>query len=142
MFHHAVGREGRCEQITLVCTYSDSATLGLPHSQHVCFPCLHCLGSRLLCWELSEASPGLYALPRSKPLRFRYLASPRRCRIGWACVLCPSQVQAAQVTRCLASTVAATYCLPCPCHSVFWVYNQPVHLLRRMLTVQNPTSLG
>ena len=23
-------------------------------------------GSRLLCWELSEASPGLYALPRSK----------------------------------------------------------------------------
>ena len=27
-------------------------------------------------------------------------------RLGWACVLCPSQVQAAQMTRCLASTVA------------------------------------
>ena len=52
-------------------------TVSQPHwvyscSQCVCFPCLHCLGSRLLCWELSEAGPGLYALPRSKPLRFRF----------------------------------------------------------------------
>ena len=94
-----------------------------PCSQCVCFPCLPCLGSRLLCRELSEASPGLYALPRSKPLRFRYSGSPQRCRLSWACVLCPSQVQAAQVTRCLASTVGATYRLPCPCCSVFWVYN-------------------
>ena len=85
-----------------------------PHSQHVCFPCLHCLGSRLLCQELSEASPGLYALPRSKPLRFRYSGSPQRCRLSWARVLYPSQIRAAQVTRCLASTVAATYCLPVP----------------------------
>ena len=88
----------------------------------VCFPCLHCLGSRLLCWDLSEASPGLYALPRSKPLRFRFSGSPQRRRRGWACVLCSSQVRAAQVTRCLASTVAATNRLPCPCHLVFWVY--------------------
>ena len=104
-------------------------TLSRPHwvcpcSRSVCFPCLHCLGSRLLCRELSEAGPGLYALPRSKPLRFRYSGSPRRCRLGWTCVLCPSQVQAALVTRCLASAVAATYCLPRPCWSVFWVYNQ------------------
>ena len=63
-----------------------------PHSQRVCFPCLHCLGSRLLFWELSEAGPGLYALPRSKPLRFRYFGSPQRLRLHWACVLCPSQV--------------------------------------------------
>ena len=41
-------------------------------SQHVCFPCLHWLGSRLLCQELSEAGPGLYALPRSETLKFRY----------------------------------------------------------------------
>ena len=81
-------------------------------------------GSRLLCWELSEASPGLYALSRSKPLRFRYLGSPQRRRLSWACVLCPSQIQAAQVARCLVSVVAATYCLPHPCCSVFWVYNQ------------------
>ena len=94
-----------------------------PHSQRVCFPCLHCLGSRLLYQELSEAGPGLYALPRSKPLRFRYLGTPQRHRLGWACVWCPSQVRADQVTRCLASAVSATYHLPCPCCLVFWVYN-------------------
>ena len=48
------------------------------------FPCLQCLGSRLLCQELSEAGPGLYALPRSKPLRFRYLGTPQRHRFGGA----------------------------------------------------------
>ena len=79
-----------------------------PRSQRVCFPSLHCSGSRLLCWELSEAGPAFRAFPRSKLFRFRYLGSPRRCRLGWACVLCPSQVRAAQVTRCLVSTVAAT----------------------------------
>ena len=77
-----------------------------PHSWRVCFPSLHCLGSRLLCQELSDAGPGLHVLPRSKPLRFRFSGTPQRRRLGWACVFCPSQVQAAQVTRCLASTVA------------------------------------
>ena len=77
-----------------------------PNSWSVCFPSLHCLGPKLLCQELSDAGPGLYALPRSKPLRFRFSGIPQRHRLGWACVLCPSQVRAAQVTRCLASTVA------------------------------------
>ena len=63
-----------------------------PHSRHVCFPSLHCLGSRLLCQELSEAGPGLYALPRSKLLRFGYSGSPQGCRLGRACVLCPFQI--------------------------------------------------
>ena len=93
-----------------------------PNSRCVCFSCLHCLGSRLLCQELSETGPGLYALPRSKLLRFRYLGSPQRGRLSWACGLCPSQVRAAQVTRCLVSMVTATYCLPRSCRSVFWVY--------------------
>ena len=52
------------------------------------------------------------------------LGSPQRHRLGWACVLCPSHVQAAQVIRCLESAVAVTYCLPRPCCSVFWVYNR------------------
>ena len=108
---------------TGMCSQCFSHTGFSPRSRRVCFPCLHCLGCRLLCRELSEASPGLYALPRSKLLRFRYLGTPQRLRLGWACVLCPSQVRAAQVTRCLASTVGATYRLPCPCCSVFWVYN-------------------
>ena len=77
-----------------------------PHSRRVCFPSLHCSDSRLLCWELSEVGPGLHALPRSKPLRFRFSGTPQRRRLGWACVLCPSQVRAAQVTRCFASAVA------------------------------------
>ena len=123
MFSRSVGREGRCKQITLACACSVSATLGLPSSWRGCHPCPHCSGSRLLPWELSKASPGLCAPPRSKPLRFRYSGSPQRCRLGWACVLCPSQVQAAQVMRCLASAVTVTYHLLCPCCLVFWVYN-------------------
>ena len=75
-------------------------------SRHVCFPCLHCLGSRLLCWELTETGLGLYALPRSKVLRFRYTGSPQRRRISSACILCPSQFRAAQVTRCLVSVLS------------------------------------
>ena len=94
-----------------------------PCSWRVCFPSLNCLGSRLLCQELSEAGPGLCAPSRSMPLRFRFSNTPQSCRLGWAYVLCPSQVRAAQVTRCLASAVPATYCLSCPCHLVFWVYN-------------------
>ena len=37
-----------------------------PRSQRVCFPSLHCSGSRLLCWELSEVGPAFRAFPRSK----------------------------------------------------------------------------
>ena len=85
---------------------SVSAALGLPRSRRVCFPGLHCAGSRLLSQELSEAGPGLHALPRSTPLRFRFSGPPQRRRLGRARVLCPSQVRAAQVTRCLASAVA------------------------------------
>ena len=84
-----------------------------PRSRHVCFPCLSRLGSRLFCRELSEAGPGLYALPRSKPLRFMYSGSPQRCRLGWVCILFPSHVRAAQVTRCLVSVVAATWFSRC-----------------------------
>ena len=112
-----MGREEHCKQISLVSVgsvCSVSATLGLPPpphtgSRHVCFPSLRCSGSRLLCWELSDAGPGLRALPRSKPLRFRYSGTPQRHRLGWACVLCPSQVRAAQVIRCLASSVAPSW---------------------------------
>ena len=86
-------------------------TVSWPHwvclcSRRVCFPGLQCSGSRLLCQELSEVGPGLYAFPRSKLLRFRFLGTPQRCRLLWACVLCPSQVQAAQETRCLVSALS------------------------------------
>ena len=35
--------------------------------------------------ELSKAGPGLRAVPRSKPLRFRFLGTPQRHRLTWAC---------------------------------------------------------
>ena len=130
-----------------------------PCSLHVCFPCLHCLGSRLLCRELSEASPGcmhfpglthsgsrllrreppeagpgLHAPPRSKPLRFRHSGSPQRCRLGWACVLCSSQFRAAQVMRCLASVMLRLIASP----PLGYLGVKPAHLLRQMLTVQTP----
>ena len=77
-----------------------------PRARRGCFPSLHCSGSRLLYRELSDAASGLHALPRSKQLRFRFSGAPQRRRLGWACVLCPSQVRAAQVTRCLVGAVA------------------------------------
>ena len=77
-----------------------------PRSWRVHPPCPHSSGSRLLHWEPSKAGPGLHAPLRSKPLRFRHSGSPQRRRIYWACVLCPSQVQTAQVTRCLASSLS------------------------------------
>ena len=89
--------------------HSDSAALGSPRSLPVWFRGLHCSGSRSLFRELSVAGPGLRALPRSKPLRFRFSGSPQRRRFGWACVLCPSQVRAAQVTKCLAKAVAPSW---------------------------------
>ena len=66
-----MGREERCKQITLASVGSArsvSATLGLPPLTGCVLSLSTLLGSRLLCQELSEAGPGLYALPRSKPL--------------------------------------------------------------------------
>ena len=105
-----------------------------PHSWRVCFPCLHCLGSRLLCWELSEVGAGLYALPRSKPLRFRYLGSPQRRRLSWACVLCPSQVRVPQeFGKCGHCDLS-----PPPSLLLSFLGVQSTHVLRQILTVQNP----
>ena len=56
--------------------------------------------------EMSKAGPGLHELPKSKPLRFRFSGTPQRHTLSWACVLCPSQVRAAQATRCLVSALS------------------------------------
>ena len=56
--------------------------------------------------KLSKSGPGLCALPRYKLFRFRFLGTPQRHRLSWACVLCPSQVRAAQAARCLASALS------------------------------------
>ena len=78
--------------------------------------------------ELSKASPGVCALPRSKLLRFRFSNTPQTHKLSWPCVLCPSQVQGAQETRCLVSTLSeVVWCLnhlPSPSRSVFWVHHK------------------
>ena len=61
--------------------------------------------------ELSKVGPGFCVLPRSKLLRFRFSGTPQRHRLSWACVLCPSQVGAAQASRCLASALSQVGCV-------------------------------
>ena len=81
--------EGRTMQTNITC---------------VCGECLQCLGhirfarAHGMCafpvytaqapgcsaGEVSKACPGLRALPRSKPLRFRFSGTPQRHRLGWA----------------------------------------------------------
>ena len=77
--------------------------------------------------ELSKAGSGLHALPSSKPLGFRFSGTPQRYSLSWACVLCPSQVQAAQETRCLVSSHSpgGAECLITSSTqaAVFWVHS-------------------
>ena len=78
--------------------------------------------------ELSKAGPGSHTLPRSKLLRFRFLGTPPRYRLGWTCVLCRSHVQAAQTTRCLVSALSqvcgASHHLPSLSCSVSCVHKE------------------
>ena len=102
---------------------------GFVHAHGVCaFPVYTAQAPGYSAGELSKAGPGLCALPSSKLLRFRFLGSPQRHRLSWACVLCPFQVQAAQATRCLASALSqvdsASYHLPGPRPSVSWVLSE------------------
>ena len=76
-----------------------------PRSWHVFFTSLHCSGSRFLCQELSDAGPGLHALSRSSRSGSGS-GTPQRHRLGWAYVLCPSQVRGAQATRYLVSALS------------------------------------
>ena len=83
-----MGREGHCRQISLACvgsTHSVPATLGLPPLT-VCMLSL-CTLLRLQV-VLQGVGPELRAVPRPKPLWFRFSGTPQRPRLGWACVLC------------------------------------------------------
>ena len=102
-----MGREEHCKQISLVCVGSaDSvlATVDLPTLTACVLSQSTLLRLQVALLKLSDVGPGLHAFPRSKPLGFKFSGIPQRCRLGWACVLCLSQVQAAQVTRCLGES--------------------------------------
>ena len=88
----AVGREGRCKQISLASvgrTRSVPATLGLPPlTACVLSPRLRCSGSRLLYRERAMCcvhSPGLSCSGSGSRV------TPQRHRLSWACVLCLPQ---------------------------------------------------
>ena len=113
-----MGREEHCKQISLV--YVGSArrvwtALGLPQLMAVAcaFPVNTAQAPGCCAGELSKAGPGLRALSRTKPLRFS--GTPQRHSLGWACVLCPSQIRASQATRCLASALSpGVWCVLSP----------------------------
>ena len=152
MFSCTVGREEHCKQISLACVGSARSvrtTLGLP-----------LLTARVL--SQSTLLRLQVALPGTEPLRFRFLSTPQRRRLSWACVLCPSHVQAAQVTRCLASSVTpGGRCILLPPQSqplsflgvqwarllrcpvcLFWGADLWMQPSQQMSTIQNPRSLG
>ena len=78
--------------------------------------------------ELSKAGPGLYALSRSKPLRFRFSGTLQRHRLSWACFLCPSRLSSSgdQVLgECtLPRWGSVSFHLPGPSRSVSWVHKE------------------
>ena len=53
---------------------------------------------------LSQVGPAFHAPPRSKQLRFSH--TPKGTDLDGLCILCPSRVQAAQMTRSLASALS------------------------------------
>ena len=118
------------------------------NSTGVCSQCLshvgpapahgaHSSGSRLLRRELSEAGPGLHASPQSKPLRLRHSGCPQGHRLGWACVLRPSQVRVAQVFGERSCCDLSTF--PSLLFSFLGVQLAP--LLRQMVTVFEDNDL-
>ena len=56
--------------------------------------------------DLLRAVWGQFSLIVPCSSLYFFSGTPPRHRLGWACILCPSQVQAAQVTRFLASTLS------------------------------------
>ena len=112
MFSRAVGREGGMVQTINTGVRSQCLShTGSAPTHSACSLPAH-TARALGCSAGNNQRPALGRPPRSKAPRFRHLGSPQRRRLGWACVLCSSQVRAAQVMRCLAGANAGTYRLP------------------------------
>ena len=106
MFSCAVWRKEHCKQISLACVGSALsvwATLGLPQL-------MTCVLSRSTLLSLQVALQENCLKQAPSCVHFPCLSCSgsgsrvlHKSRLGWAWVLCPSQVRATQVTRCLAS---------------------------------------
>ena len=64
--------------------------------------------------ELSEVGPGLHALPRSKPLRFRFSGTPQRHRLGLCFVPFPGLSSSGVQVLCERTTSGVPYVLSPP----------------------------
>ena len=99
-----------------------------PRSLRVCFTSLHCSGSRLLCWELSDAGPRLHALPRSSHSGSgSWVLHKGIDSVGPVfCALSRSEeLRRPGAWRAHSSqTGSASYHLPGPSHSVSWVHSR------------------
>ena len=94
-----------------------------PHSPRVCFPSLCCLGSRLLCSSLKQAwvvCPSQVSAAQVQVLRY---STKAQTRLGLCFVPFPGLSSSGDqvlgehtLLRCSAS-----YHLPGPSHSVFWI---------------------
>ena len=101
-------REGGTLQTNITCVWGEYSQClghtGFAPTHSVCaFPVYISQATACSVGVVSKAGHGLRALPRSKSFRFRFSGTPQRHKLGWASVLCLSQVLAAQAIRCLAS---------------------------------------
>ena len=105
-----------------------------PHSRCVCFPSLHCSDSRLLCWELSDAGPGLHALPRSKPLRFRFSGYSTKAQTWLGLCFAPVPGPSSSGDQILSvrshPPVEGCYLSPPPFQALSFLGVQRAHLLK------------
>ena len=87
--------------------------LGLPQPKAACTFCVHTAQAPGCSVRgLSQVGPAFYVLPRFKPLRF--LGALQRHRPRWTMCFVPSQVQATQMTGCLArNTLSGEPCILC-----------------------------
>ena len=86
-----MGRVEHCKQISLVCVGEclqcmDHTGFAPVHNAYA-FPVYTFQAVGWFAGVLSEAGPGLLALPRSKLLRFRFLGTPQRHRGPTFCAL-------------------------------------------------------
>ena len=87
--------------------------------------------------ELSEAGPGLHALPRSKPLRFRFSGTLQRHRLGLGLCFVPFPGPSSLGDQVLGEHGCCNL-LPPLSLPLGFLGIQLAHLLREMLTIQNP----